>query len=657
MAKCQRCNKFMLSASKSGYCRDCEVLNAQEKIAKEAKEVEEERLRIVEEARKVEEEKRHLQEERSRIVEKAKWVEEESSRIMEERRKLVEEKQRLSDEQQRIAKEKEALKAEKQQRIAADREAALQFIKNADYSKALPLLQASADAGDAIALNELGECSFYGRGVQKDYDRAFECFRRSAELGNADGQNNLGACYHWGYGTDADPEAALRWIQKAVDQGNAAAMTSLGGLYKEGCAVRQSDKTAFEWFKRAAELGDMHGQYNTGTYLFLGRNIDRDASAAAKWLRLAAEQGHPNAAFNLGVQYMLGDGVTKDIEESVKWLRIAQKKGHPQAGRMLEKAEAELRTAPLKTAERVLVSSFETRLAGVTYRNEGANTENRQQIIRDLLGKGLLRPGQELELRPEPSNRADPQAVAVYAPDGRQLGFLPKDKAHEIFAKLSASGGYSCIVTGVNGGGIGISYGVSVRIEEYRTKTAALPTVRIPANTMYPHVLTLKQMFADFFPKFQATVRRDEDAWKVMSRVTDLNHVCGKTDDPVNLKRAGDYVGACTLYFDWILYRKAVTLGWAAGIFKTLAVAGDIADAVRFGIEWCQHYEQSSDENINLHLNNVLALLCGTQEMTFPEYLKQISGNPNYTIDMEKTDLYTDEYLKGLKQHLLAQRS
>ena len=36
MARCTRCNKFMLIAPKSGFCKECELLNAQDKAREES---------------------------------------------------------------------------------------------------------------------------------------------------------------------------------------------------------------------------------------------------------------------------------------------------------------------------------------------------------------------------------------------------------------------------------------------------------------------------------------------------------------------------------------------------------------------------------------------------------------------------------------------
>lgn len=41
----------------------------------------------------------------------------------------------------------------------------------------------------------------------------------------------------------------------------------------------------------------------------------------------------------------------------------------------------------------------------------------------------LLRPGDAVELRPEPKNPADPNAIAIYSLEGVQVGYLPAERA------------------------------------------------------------------------------------------------------------------------------------------------------------------------------------------------------------------------------------
>lgn len=49
----------------------------------------------------------------------------------------------------------------------------------------------------------------------------------------------------------------------------------------------------------------------------------------------------------------------------------------------------------------------------------------------------LLRPGDPVELRPEPSNPADPNAVAVYSAEGGQVGYLPAERAPFIGGQIA----------------------------------------------------------------------------------------------------------------------------------------------------------------------------------------------------------------------------
>ncbi len=158
----------------------------------------------------------------------------------------------------------------------------------------------------------------------------------------------------------------------------------------------------------------------------------------------------------------------RKAEEKRKAKELARKKAEEEYLKKAEEARRAAEAAKAAEEERVMINSFYTKLAGVTFSNEGVNTESRQRIIHDLSQREMLKCGQELELRPTPQNRFDHQAVAVFGPDGRQLGFLPKEVAHRIFSKLQATGGYSAFVASVTGGDAGFSYGVNVRVEEYQ---------------------------------------------------------------------------------------------------------------------------------------------------------------------------------------------
>lgn len=165
---------------------------------------------------------------------------------------------------------------------------------------------------------------------------------------------------------------------------------------------------------------------------------------------------------------------------------------------------------------------------------------------------------------------------------------------------------------------------------------------------MYPHVLTLKEMFEDFFPEFQANVIRNDDSW----RMVNTGHMFW-ADEALQLKRQGDYVKSCGLYFYNILQRGEITLGWAQGIFKTLACAGDIGDALAFGREWMNFADTSLSEPDSLlqHFSTLLTFVRQPEydQTMLPQYLQSISGNPGYSVDLRQTDLYKDPVLRKLR--------
>jgi hypothetical protein len=92
-------------------------------------------------------------------------------------------------------------------------------------------------------------------------------------------------------------------------------------------------------------------------------------------------------------------------------------------------AEDETFTAGFETAlGDDLVDGFYCKIAGTTFPN--ADGSDRMQIARGC------EPGELLTLAPEPENPYDPNAIAVWRKDGRQLGYLPREQAEEIAGRM-----------------------------------------------------------------------------------------------------------------------------------------------------------------------------------------------------------------------------
>jgi hypothetical protein len=63
----------------------------------------------------------------------------------------------------------------------------------------------------------------------------------------------------------------------------------------------------------------------------------------------------------------------------------------------------------------------------------------------DVLGADAAAPGRPLELRRDPGNEHDPNAIAVLA-GGEQVGWVPHELAEELAAELDAGKPWSAIV-------------------------------------------------------------------------------------------------------------------------------------------------------------------------------------------------------------------
>lgn len=120
MARCMRCNKFLLFGTKSGYCSNCDILIVNENAEKERKAREDMEKRLQQEA-----EQRRTEEELRKKAEEARKAEEEHQRRVEEERRAEEERQRRAEEARKAEEERrlaaeEARKAEEERRRTAE---------------------------------------------------------------------------------------------------------------------------------------------------------------------------------------------------------------------------------------------------------------------------------------------------------------------------------------------------------------------------------------------------------------------------------------------------------------------------------------------------------------------------------------------------------
>ena len=195
--------------------------------------------------------------------------------------------------------------------------------------------------GDAIALAQTASSDKRVGGLS-----IFELTKR-AEAGDAVAQNELGIRYRLGADVEKDPAKAIPWFLKAAQQGNAKAYFNLGAAYYNGDGVAVNDEESCVWFMLAADAGDTSGREAvervrrdekpdgivqcealTASAYLRGGPIKPDLGQALHWYTQAANDGSGLACERLAYVYSQGIGVQQDKEQSLKWLKRSADLGY-----------------------------------------------------------------------------------------------------------------------------------------------------------------------------------------------------------------------------------------------------------------------------------------------------------------------------------------
>lgn len=188
-----------------------------------------------------------------------------------------------------------------------------------------PELVAKAKAGDPVAQNEMGDCYLNAlKGAPENDEEALKWYKLSADQGYAIAIDNIGDCYYYGYGVEEDEAKAKEYYAKAVpglrelgEKGNGEALHRLANDYQNGWGVEKDEAKYDELIQKAAEAGHAESQNIYGDVFY--RN--EDYATAVQWYQKAAAQGHAKGAANLGFCYETGKGLAQSYTEALKWYK------------------------------------------------------------------------------------------------------------------------------------------------------------------------------------------------------------------------------------------------------------------------------------------------------------------------------------------------
>jgi hypothetical protein len=216
-----------------------------------------------------------------------------------------------------------------------------------------------ANAGDAVAMFELGNRYLAGQGVEVDTVKAAHWFERAANNGVTPARYNMGILYYHGWGVPWNPFASFKAFLVCAEQGMPEAEHIVGMLYVENLVVPRNVDRARSWLQRAADRGyapareslkdvdeafpprapaattpeeavNVSGQ-------FTGIQDDSAKTDPSILLKSAFARADPTARRALGIARMLEGSVPSD---SVMWrgLLDAADAGSPEALAVLGKA-------------------------------------------------------------------------------------------------------------------------------------------------------------------------------------------------------------------------------------------------------------------------------------------------------------------------------
>ncbi len=156
-------------------------------------------------------------------------------------------------------------------------------------------LLAKANAGDATAQVQVGECYEDAKGVPSDGKQAAEWYRKAADQKSISGELHLAELYRDGDGKSfpRDMEQAAEWYRKAADQGDAGAQGTLGMLYTLGQGVAQSDVEAYFWLDLAAGVTSPNQAQYIANRQNVGTRITADELADVQDREARWKSAHP----------------------------------------------------------------------------------------------------------------------------------------------------------------------------------------------------------------------------------------------------------------------------------------------------------------------------------------------------------------------------
>lgn len=208
-----------------------------------------------------------------------------------------------------------------------------------DWTAAVELCRAEANAGDVAAERTFARMNEEGRGMPQDRQQAALWYEKAAGRGDRESQERLGYLYRNGAGVKKDDKKSTEFFRLAAEGGLTAAMLEFGVALDEGRGIGERDAEALTWYRKAADAGNTPAARRMARLYERGDGTARNEAEAAHWYRIAADKGDALAQFALGKLYKEGKGVEKSAQQALEWFKKAAAQGNAEAQDEVRKLE------------------------------------------------------------------------------------------------------------------------------------------------------------------------------------------------------------------------------------------------------------------------------------------------------------------------------
>lgn len=165
----------------------------------------------------------------------------------------------------------------------------------------------------------------------QDFQQAFGLFMAEAQAGNALAMHDLGRMFADGLGRETDEAQAREWYAKALAaflavegaKPNRYVEYRIGKMYTAGLGIERNYSSAADWLSKSVDQNYKYAQYSLAGLYVRGQGVEQDYEKAHRLYMASAKQGFPYAAYELGKMFRDGVGCERSPEQSADYFSEA----------------------------------------------------------------------------------------------------------------------------------------------------------------------------------------------------------------------------------------------------------------------------------------------------------------------------------------------